>query len=403
MLKLAWRNLTRQRARTAVALSAIVCGVAGLILSGGFVQDVYIQLGEALIHSQSGHIQVSRSGYFEKGTRQPERYVLDDPDGLSREIAAAPEVAQVMRRVSFAGLLNNGRVDLGIVGEGIEPDKEARLGSFLRFASGRPLTDKDNYGIQVGEGVAAALKLEPGQTVTLAANTIEGGLNTVDFEIVGVFQSFSKDYDARAVRIRLGAAQELLNSAGANTLVLELKRTSDTATIAQQLQPRLKAGSLELRTWPQLNDFYDKTVALYRQQFGALQAIILLMVLLSVVNSLNLTLFERTAEFGTMRALGNRSRAVFGLLVTEGALLGLLGAALGVAIGVVVALLINLSGIPMPPPPNANLGYSAYVRLVPTVIAAAFAIGVSAAIAAALLPARRLSRLPVVDALRASQ
>jgi putative ABC transport system permease protein len=73
MLKLALRNIFRHRFRTTMTLAAIVFGVCGLVLSGGFVRDIFIQLAEALIHSQSGHLQVSRSGYFSHGSRTPEK------------------------------------------------------------------------------------------------------------------------------------------------------------------------------------------------------------------------------------------------------------------------------------------------------------------------------------------
>jgi putative ABC transport system permease protein len=157
---------------------------------------------------------------------------------------------------------------------------------------------------------------------------------------------------------------------------------------------------MEVKAWNELNDFYDKTVQLYDRQFGVLRLIILVMVLLSVVNSVNMSLFERIGEFGTMRAVGDRGGRIFGLVLAEGMILGFLGAALGVLIGVVLAIAISLVGIPMPPPPNSNLGYTAAVRLVPSVIASAFATGWIATVLASVLPAWRVSRIPVVDALR---
>ena len=84
VIRLALRNLARQRMRTGVTLAAIAFGVAALIVTGGFVEDIFIQLGEALIHSQSGHLQVAERGYFEGGTRTPERFQIRDPDRAAR-------------------------------------------------------------------------------------------------------------------------------------------------------------------------------------------------------------------------------------------------------------------------------------------------------------------------------
>jgi putative ABC transport system permease protein len=400
MWKLAMRNVLRHKARTGMTLMAIVAGVIGLVLSGGFVHDIYNLLGETLIHSQSGHLQLSPAGYFEHGARSPEKYVIADPKPMQKAILTIPEVDDVMGRLYFTGLLNNGRSDLPIVGEGIEPSRETRLGSGITITAGRNLVDRDSYSMILGQGLAHTLKFKPGDQATLVLNTAEGAVNSLDFQIAGVFQTFSRDYDARAIRIPLTAAQELITTSGVNTVVVSLKRTPDTEPVAASLAGKYRGAGLEVKTWRELNDFYAKTVKMYEVQFGVLRIIILLMVLLSVVNSVNMSVFERVGEFGTMMALGNRSRSVFTLIIMENTLIGLTGAATGVALGITLALLISAIGISMPPPPNSDLSFVAHIRIVPSVIAGAFAVGLIATVTAALLPAARVHRIPVVDALR---
>lgn len=403
MFKLAFRNIFRQHVRTAITLAAIVFGVVGLILGGGFVRDIYSQLGEALIHSQSGHLQVVKAGYFTYGSRSPEKFLITDTRPLKRDLAKIPEIQEVLERVSFTGLLNNGKTDWPIVADGVEPDGEARLGSFMHIVEGRQLTHKDNFGVTIGQGIAKALNLKPGDRVSLLVNTPEGALNTMELNIVGVFQSFSKDYDARFIRLPLPAAQELLGSNGINSLVISLKQTSDTETVSLKLKATLSPDQYESRTWVQLNDFYEKTVALYEQQFGFLQLIILIMVLLSVANSVSMSIFERTGEFGTIMAIGSRPIDVIKMLITESALLGLIGSGLGVVLGIAAALLISSIGIPMPPPPNTNLGYMATIQLAPIDILVSFVIGFGATTVACLWPGIRVTNLPVIDALRQNQ
>lgn len=400
MWKLALRNVLRHKARTGMTLLAIVAGVVGLVLSGGFVHDILHQFGEILIHSQSGHIQVSRAGYFGHGARSPEKYLIADSEPLRQAIAGTSGVDDVMGRLYFAGLLNNGRSDQPIIAEGIEPAREARLGGGLVIAAGRRLQDRDEHGMMIGKGLAHTLKLQPGDTATLVTNTPDGAMNSLEFVVTGVFQSFSKDYDARAVHIPLAAAQELLATEGVNTLVVSLKRTEETDRVAAALAGRHGGAGLEVKTWIELNDFYANTVDMYDAQFGVLRIIILMMVLLSVVNSVNMSVFERVGEFGTMMALGNRGSQAFKLIVSENVIIGLVGALAGSALGMALALLISSFGIPMPPPPNSDMSYIAHIRIVPSVVAGAFAVGLLATVAAALLPAARVSRIPVVDALR---
>lgn len=400
MFKLALRSVFRQKSHTVMTLVAILAGVAGLILAGGWVNDVFVTLSEALIHSQSGHLQIYKKGFFAEGTRAPERFLIAGPDAIKQRIAAQTGVENVMARLNFSGLLSNGRSDLPIIGEGVEPAQEARLGSSVSIIAGRQLEDKDTFGALIGQGVAQGLKLKPGDNVTLLANTLEGALNSIDLEVIGVFQSFSSDYDARAIKIPLAAAQELLGTRDVNALVVTLKKTDDTEPVATLLEEQLGPSALEIKTWVELNDFYEKTVELYKGQFGVLQLVILVMVLLSVANSVNMSIFERMGEFGTMMALGNRSSDVFRMIMIENVLLGVLGSTIGIAVGVVLALIISAIGIPMPPPPNANMGYMAHIQVVPSTLLISFSIGILATVLAAVFPARHVSRVQVVEALR---
>src|SRR5215510_14092134 len=95
LFRLARRNVLRQRTRTAMTLAAIAFGVIGLILSGGFVQDIFLQLGEAVIHSQSGHLQVAKTGFAAHGARRPQEYLMRDPQSLKSRVTREPGVSDV--------------------------------------------------------------------------------------------------------------------------------------------------------------------------------------------------------------------------------------------------------------------------------------------------------------------
>lgn len=400
LLALAARNVVRHTGRSLLSLAAVATGVAALMVSGGFVNDLIFQLGESIIHSQSGHLQIAHGGYFSSGSRSPGRYLIAAADVAALQLDGRAHVEASTRRVSFSGLLSNGRSSYPIVGEGIEPEAEARLGTALVLSQGNQLAARDRYGALVGAGVARAMGLTPGTPFSVVAPTAQEAMNTLEFEVVGVFQSFSKDYDDRVIKVPLQAAQELLDTKGANVVVLLLDDTRHTWRVANELSARARSLKLEVRTWDSLNDFYWKAVALYDRQFGVLRLIVLLMVVLAVVGAINMAVFERAGEFGTMRALGNRSGDVLRLIVLEGAVLGVVGALVGLAFGWLSAWGLSEIGIPMPPPPNANLEYIARIRLSPSVVAGAGIVGVLATLLASVVPALRVSRLPVVEALR---
>lgn len=383
-----------------MTLIAIAFGVVALILSRGFIEDTIVELGESLIHSESGHIQISRLGYGEYGIRDPGNYLITDPEQLRTQISAAPGIKDVLLRLSFSGLLNNGKTDWSIVGEGVEPDAEARLGTYVTQSQGRQLSSADRFGITIGDGVARALNLKPGAFVNLLVNMHGGAINVLEFEVVGIFQTFSKDYDAHAIRIPLAAAQELLGTSGAHLLVVNLEQTESTTAIAAALSNIFRPSGYEIKDWKALNKFYEQTVELYQGQFGFLVCVILLMLILTVGNTIHMNIHERLGEFGTMRACGAKSSYIFKLIVLESMILGIGGGVVGAATGDLLAFWISLVGIPMPPPPNADLGYISVIRLGWGITCFSALTGLLAAFVAAILPAFRAGKSDIADSLR---
>ena len=400
IVRLAWRNLLRNARRSLFGLATIAFGVIGLALAAGFIEDVFEQLGEATISGQLGHVQIAREGFFSGGAGTPEEYLIAQPEALRKRLAADPRVIGVMGRLTFSGLLSTGRADLAIEGQGVEPLPEARLGSRLDLLVGRNLEEADTMVAVIGEGVARQLGAKVGDTLMLTAPTLDGAMNLIDVEVVGVFRSFSKDFDDRAIRVPLPLAFDLLQAEAVNSMVVHLGETRDTDAVMASLEPTLAGSGLEARAWYRLSDFYASTRDMYAKQFGFLRLIALVLVVMSVVNSLNMTVFERTAEFGTMRVLGNRGADVIGLIVTEALLLGVLGALAGAGLAVLLASVISAVGIPMPPPPNMEAGYTARIMLTPAAVLQACAIGAVSAVLASLFPAFRVVRTPIVDALR---
>lgn len=399
-LALALRNLFRHRSRTAATLFAIVLGVSSMILAGGFVQDILMQLGEATIHSQTGHIQLATPNYWESRSRTSDLNMIEDPSAAIKILEKLNGVEQVVSRINFVGMLSNGKRDLAILGEGIDPDGERKIGSFIRYSEGRALQDTDSDGVAIGQGIARLLNLRVGDRVTLIISLSQGAVNTIDLQVIGIFQSFSKEFDSRAIRIPISATQELLDTKSAHVLVLTLNKTKDTDITASVASALVESQGISVMTWRQLSDFYEKTVQLYDAQFGVLRLIIFLMVLLSVANSVNMTLYERTREFGTLLSLGDTPRTVFELIMLESILLGLIGAGIGIFVGCTIAWGVSTIGIPMPAPPNSNLGYTALIQLEPLATLLSGATGFCAAVLAALYPAYRATKVNIVDALR---
>lgn len=399
LLRIALRNLVRQVRHSAFALAAIVFGVAGLALADGFIRDVFFQLGEATVRGQLGHLQVARPGFRDSGAGRPEAFVIERPEAIRAALRGDPRIESVAGRLQVSGVINAKNRELPVEVEGVEPTPEVADGAYLRLLDGVGLDRGGAHAALLGEGVARHLGVRGGDYVALTSSTVDGSMNVVELEVAGVFRTFSKEFDDRTIRIALADAQELIQVSGVNTIVIHLHRTDDTGAVLAGLSGRSQLRGLDLQPWYILSDFYASTRELYARQFGVLQLIALVLIAMSVLTSANITVFERTAEFGTMRALGADSRTVVKLLALESTALGFAGALVGVAVAIVAGMLISWIGIPMPPPPNAEAGFTARILLSPAALFGAAAVGVASSVIGGSLPSFRAARLPIVYAL----
>lgn len=399
LLRFAVLNLLRHSRQTFFGLLVIVLGVTGLVIARGFVLDVFQQLGEMTIRSQLGHLQATMPGFRESGAGRADEYLLVEAAAVEQTLRKDPRVREVMGRLTFSGVISAGRNELAIEGEGVEPHAEARLGTHMTVISGKNLKSDQEEAIVLGEGAARRLRVRPGDWVNLTASTVDGSLNAVELRVSGVFRSFSKEYDERTVRIPLSVVQNLLQTRGVTMLVVQLRKTEDTASVLAALDHWGGKGAVEIQPWYRISDFYESTRALYERQFGILQIIAVTLIAMSVLGSFNMTVLERTAEFGTMRALGNRPNAVLGLILIEALVLGIVGAAVAIVVSAAVAAGVSWIGIPMPPPPNSESGYTARIVISGEAMGWSALVGILSAFLGALLPALRVMRMPLTVAL----
>ena len=398
--KIAARNLVRSRRRSGLAVAATAFGVAALIISGGFIQWMQWAMREGTIQTSLGHLQVAKQGYFDNGLADPFRYVVPTDTPSLRSLAAIPHVKAIAPRLSFSGLASHRDATLSFIGEGVDPANEAKFRNSVVIRRGNSLQIDDPSSVIVGQGLAANLGVAVGDKIVLLVNTRSGGINAAELSVRGIFSTVSKAYDDSALRIPLKTAEKLLRVNGAHRWVILLDSTEQTDSTLAIVRQRIAGSGLEAVPWYALADFYKKSSALLSQQMSVMRAIVAAIVVVSILNTLTMNVLERTAEIGTLMALGGRQRQVLRRFLIEGIVIGLAGCGLGVAIGITVAWILSAVGIPMPPPPGMSDGYTARVLVTPSLITNAVLLASVIAAFASLYPAFKASRLEIVDALR---
>jgi putative ABC transport system permease protein len=297
-------------------------------------------------------------------------------------------------------LISHGDATLSFIGEGVDPDAERLLSRSLTIVQGEGLSTGAPQGIILGQGLAANLGVGIGDTVVLVANTATGGINAVEVKVRGLFATITKAYDDSALRVPIPMARQLMRVSGSHSYALLLDRTESTDAVIDKLRRQLPGQALEIVPWYRLADFYNKTAELFSRQVDVLRVIIAVIIVLSISNSMMMSVLERTGEIGTALALGTRRRQILRQFLVEGASLGVLGGLLGLIGGYAIARLVSAVGIPMPAPPGMAFGYTAQIAVTVPMALQAAALALATTIVASLYPAWIASRMNVVDALR---
>lgn len=400
LTRLAFRNIFRNRRRSAITLLVIVAGAVGIILFGGYKAHTIRALRESTIRGRLGHIQVYRLGYSKSESQKPLEFGIENAAEIRGEIERDKRVTMTAAQITLMGLISNGEKSETFIATAVEPDKDRQMAS-QRLLAGTNLPDNEPDVVMLGRGLAASMHAKPGDYLTIMTTTVGGSLNAVDVRVAGIFSIGVKEFDDRAVKIPIKGAQMLLATTKVEKLLVFLRDTDDTAAVHADLD-RLFAKrkwALEMKEWSELASFYHQVVALYNGIFGFLGVIVFAIVVFSVANTIMMSIFERTREIGTLMAIGTTRDRVWRMFLLEGLMIGIIGGILGVAFGAAVATVINHAGIMLPPPPGYTVGYPLNILMQQSVMLTALLISIVTSTLSAILPALKASRMKIVDAL----
>lgn len=410
--KLALRGLLRNRRRSLVTLLAIAFGFSAIALFAGYTHNVYGGLAEQSIHGALiGHLTVSKRGMRQQGKLDPERYLLTAPEveALSQLLGDEPRVVLVAPRLALSGLLSNGRASTIFIAEGIEPSAMERLqqpppGDQERIPSAglnKQLDPARPEVVELSTGLAELLHLARGGQAAMLVNTLSGQANALDIAVGHTFNTGNAGSNDKFAFVSLALARSLLDAEGrADRLTVLLDDVKQSAALRERLLSKLKGAGfdVEIQTWQELSDFYNQVHGMFDMIFGFIASIVLTVVVMSVANSMGMTVIERTREIGTLRAIGLKRSGVVRLFTTESMLLTLLGCLLGLLITLAVRWGINLANISYVPP-NSVSPVPLLVDLDGGRVAFTFVLMGIVGTLAAYMPARRAARKEIIEAL----
>ena len=403
ILKMAFRDLGRNRRRTFFSALAVGVGLALLILMASVVEGEMGGAPENTIRLQSGHIQIRAATYDENKSSLKWEDLVANPDEIAAKIAAFEQVEAATPRLYASGFLSSGTQSAGAKITGIDPLSSANDPYREGIISGEYLSPDDRDSVLIGRPMAEKLNLEVGDPVGLSINTADGNVQEQTFTVKGIYTTNTYGFDNATVFLPLSKAQAMtLTENHASTIFVLLDDTEMTDIVA----PALSVSSdLEVKTWRDLNVLFVEWEAMAQSYIGFLYLIILAISVSVIINTLIMSVYERTREIGILSAIGMRGGRIMMLFLTESSMLAVGGVLMGLVIGVLATMYFNVNGFYV-----GDMGLSGiaitdtvYAKLTMDNLVNLTIMTFVATILAGLYPAIMASRMQPVEALRAEK
>lgn len=402
-LRLAYRNIFRQKGRLILNLILLVGAFTGIVVFKGFKVHVLETMKSILIETQYGHIQVAKSSFWDNAAvDQLADKMLVDPSSLVEKISKLEEVQFASPRVEFYGLLNTEEKSLPAFFIGFQPEMESELQKRLFFAEGESLSASKQ--VIIGVGLQKILKAKVGDDITIVSPTIDGSINAMDLKVTGVFSTGFEEVDNRTVYLSLKDAQKIYDSNAVNRILITLKNDQNldltTEKISRLVATEAPSDQLRAKNWRELGELFNQVENFYNFQNLAIELILMALILLSVSNTMDMTVFERISEIGTMRALGDKESDIRILFLIEAIILGAIAILVSVPFSFILMKVVSNLKISILLP-LASQPIS--LELIPYLgsFFAASALCFFSIVIASLWPAKKGAKVSIVTALKA--
>lgn len=346
-LSIAWRNLGRNRKRTLLAVTAIAIGQIVVVFVSGVMNGMFDQYLDAITGPLIGHVQIHHKDWREE--RAIDLY-LDGLADTRAALEALPGVKSVSPRILSAVLAASGEETEGPADAeaamilGIDTQVESEQGGILDDLG--PDEIPEGRGVVLGKIIANRLGIEAGQLIALIGVDAEEFPVSDLFEVRAVIRTDSELVNRLGVVMSLSTAQEFLALPDqAHELVIRGVDLREAEALAITIAGLESMADAEVLPWKEalgevalifdLKEWFDLIFV----------AIVFLAAAAGIANTMMMSTFERTHEFGMLLALGTHPRRITSMILIEAVVLGLLGVAVGSAIGIALVLVTSRTGI----------------------------------------------------------
>jgi len=343
--KLAALNLRKHLKRTLLVLFAIAISVVVMVFVEGLMTGLQKSFFQS-IFQDSGHIQLHKQGWQDRLDPYSLDYTISNPDADLSRLRKDPRVTDAEKILPFGALVLHGDKNMPMGGYGIQPDTTY----FTRAREGMlqgHLPQSDNQ-IAISKRTGELLGVSYRDPLVVLVQDSTGSAFYYEYTVAGVFATGSDQFDTSTFFVTHSAAQDLLYLGNAT---IEIRVNLQDPSMADAFQKDMSgwaAGKdLEIKTWKQIHGSFIVMFEFFDIFMIFIDLLVVIVTATVITNAILMNVFERTAEFGTLRAIGLKKRQQFGMIISEGVIQGVLGSVIGLLAGVGFTLYVASVGIDM--------------------------------------------------------
>ena len=347
ILKIAFRNTFRQKRRTILTALAMVVGFTLLSVTIGLSDGVYGNIISIFTRNRIGHIQVHRNGYLDK----PSLYeTIDSYTAVGEAIQDVAGVEAWTPRTYAAGLGSVGEKSTAVQIIGVDVARETRATRFdQKIVEGNVLPETASHEAVIGKGLAKILSAKIDSEIVIFSQSADGSLANDVYKIVGIAESGDDATDRTACYLHIENAQELFVLEGrAHEIVVIVSNINHVGKVTSAIEASLNDPTLEVAPWQVVAKSFYRAMKTDQQGDAISRWVIMFIVAIGVLNTVLMSVLERTREYGVLKAVGTKPRQIFWLVICEVVIITIGSICVGALLGVLANYLLSIYGITYP-------------------------------------------------------
>ncbi len=347
MLKIAFRNIFRQKRRTILTALTMFGGFTLATFSIGWSDGTYNFIINMFTRNQLGHIQIHARGYLDR----PSIYkTINDYRLVGRQLDSLKQVEAWAPRLYSAGLVSVGDKSAGAQIIGIDPEREAATVNFnKKIVEGTYFQEAPSHEAIVGKGLATLLKASPGDTIVVVSQAADGSIANDLYTIIGISESGDDISDRMAFYLNLEDAQDLLALPGkVHEIAVVAYKLNEVPALTGEIIKKLNNPNLEVDPWQDFAKSFYQAMKADQQGMWIMLFVIILIVAVGVLNTVLMSVLERRREYGLLKAMGTKPRQIFALVIYEVNILAIASIIIGAGLGSLINYIFSRQGITLP-------------------------------------------------------